>query len=46
MGEPNLPIGRVTFLLTDVEGSARLWDGPGVMADRCARLAPGLRQGS
>lgn len=27
MGEPRLPSGTVTFLLTDIEGSTRLWEG-------------------
>ena len=26
MGEPSLPSGMVTFLLTDVEGSTRIWE--------------------
>jgi predicted ATPase/class 3 adenylate cyclase len=38
MGEA-LPVGTVTFLLADVEGSTRLWESdPDTMADALARL--------
>ncbi len=33
-----MPTGTVTFLLTDIEGSTRLWESaPGVMGDVVAR---------
>jgi predicted ATPase/class 3 adenylate cyclase len=35
---PDLPVGTVTFLLTDVEGSTRLWEQhPEAMRQACAR---------
>jgi class 3 adenylate cyclase len=35
---PTLPTGIVTFLLTDIEGSTRLWEGePNAMRQALAR---------
>src|SRR6266700_2323368 len=46
---PDLPIGTVTFLFTDIEGSTRLWEQcPAAMRTAVARhdalLAQGIRQ--
>ena len=39
MIEPRVPVGTVTLLLADVEGSTRLWEAePEAMTDAVARL--------
>src|SRR5260370_2503556 len=46
---PSLPVGVITFLFTDIEGSTRLWEQhpeamPAVLARHDALLTGGIQQ--